>query len=52
MTASAALLIGALMLNFWIFGRGYVLSFAGLIAGMFLHQIYEFWHMNPKTEEH
>ena len=52
MTASAALLLGALVVNYWLFGRGYVLSFAGLIAGMFLHQIYEFWHMNPKAEEH
>jgi CHASE2 domain-containing sensor protein len=52
MTASGGLLAGALILNYWIFGRGYVLSFAGLIAGMFLHQMYEFWHMNPKAEEH
>jgi hypothetical protein len=52
MTAVAALLLGALVINYWLFGRGYVLSFAGFIAGIFLYQMCEFWHMNPKTEEH
>lgn len=41
MTASLGLLLTALLLTFWQFGRGYVLSFMGLMVGLLLHQVYE-----------
>ena len=31
------------------FGRGFVLSFTGLVLGLMLHQLYEVWHLNPKA---
>jgi CHASE2 domain-containing sensor protein len=52
MTATMAWLIVALVITYTLFGRGYVLSFAGLVVGMLLHQMYEVWHLNPKAEGH
>jgi CHASE2 domain-containing sensor protein len=53
MTASFLLLAGGLLLTYRQFGRGYLLSFSGMVGGLLLHQLYEVWHMNPKAgEEH
>jgi hypothetical protein len=40
-SATAVFLLLALILDIRIFERGYVLSFAGLITGLFLYQIFE-----------
>lgn len=50
MGASGALILGAIVVTWMLFGRGYLLSFLGVAVGVALHQIVEVWKLNPKIE--